>query len=135
MGWTRLVFVFEAFIFFIVIYVTFYIAVIVSSFLAAHNKTSHTLNRSQKWYFYILFFVSTGFINSVILEHRGALFGYEQFSIPAGAMIPTLMIGDFIMVDTWAYNNMEPEIGDVIVFDYPKDPTIPYVKKTNRNEW
>ncbi len=71
---------------------------------------------------------------------------YEPFRIPTGSMIPTLMIGDFIVVDKWAYgfkvpfsdmfsdpvyitSPSKPEHGDVIVFKYPKKPSINYIKR------
>lgn len=77
---------------------------------------------------------------------------YESFRIPTGSMIPTLMIGDFIVVDKFAYGlkypfadllkssgefladvfitkEKKPQRGDVVAFKYPKDPTIYYVKR------
>jgi len=65
----------------------------------------------------------------------------EPFRIPSGSMMPTLLIGDFILVNKFSYgirlpvlNNKivdvgEPEKGDVVVFRYPKDPSIDYIKR------
>ncbi len=44
-------------------------------------------------------------------------------------MIPTLMIGDFILVNKWPSSLNSFKRGDVIVFKYPKDQTINYVKR------
>jgi signal peptidase I len=72
----------------------------------------------------------------------------ESFKIPSGSMIPTLYIGDHIFVNKFAYglklpfsdlithhpiyliNREPPQRGDVIVFLYPKDESIYYIKRT-----
>ena len=65
----------------------------------------------------------------------------EPFKIPSGSMMPTLLIGDFILVNKYTYgirlpvlnkkvvqiNN--PERGDVMVFRYPEDPGLDYIKR------
>lgn len=88
-------------------------------------------------------------IFALVLTFRSVVF--EPFSIPTGSMIPTLKIRDFILVNKFSYGfklpfsdltvgsfNLDPiylfgekEIkrGDVIVFKYPKDPTINYIKR------
>ena len=68
-------------------------------------------------------------------------FFYEPFRIPSGSMMPTLLTGDFIAVNKHAYgirnpltNNViietgMPKRGDVIVFKYPEDKSIDYIKR------
>lgn len=65
----------------------------------------------------------------------------EPFKIPSGSMIPTLMIGDFILVNKYTYGVRvpvlnkkivelnSPQRGDVMVFRYPPDPSLDYIKR------
>jgi len=68
-------------------------------------------------------------------------FVIEPFRIPSGSMMPTLLVGDFILVNKFAYGlrlpvvNKEivpigsPQRGDVVVFRYPQDESVDYIKR------
>jgi len=68
-------------------------------------------------------------------------FVVEPFRIPSGSMMPTLLVGDFILVNKFAYGlrwpvlntkfweNNEPKRGDVVVFRFPSDETTDYIKR------
>ncbi|SJM96007.1 Signal peptidase I [Crenothrix polyspora] len=65
----------------------------------------------------------------------------EPFRIPSGSMMPTLLVGDFLLVNKFTYGIRlpvinkkiveinEPKHGDIMVFRFPKDPTVDYIKR------
>ena len=72
---------------------------------------------------------------------------FQPFSIPSGSMRPTLLEGDYLFVTKWAYGyskhslpfspnlfegriwGSQPERGDVVVFKYPPNPALDYIKR------
>ena len=68
-------------------------------------------------------------------------FLFEPFKIPSGSMVPTLLVGDLILVNKFHYGvrlpvinkkivqNNDPKRGDVMVFRYPPDPRVDYIKR------
>lgn len=79
-----------------------------------------------------------------VFSFRSSVF--EPYKIPSGSMLPTLYIGDFILVNKFAYGfklpfsefakkpiflsgGNSPTYGDVIIFKYPKDTKLDYVKR------
>ncbi len=68
-------------------------------------------------------------------------FLYEPFKIPSTSMVPTLLVGDLILVNKYTYGVRlpilnkkiidvgDPQRGDVMVFKYPKDMTQDYIKR------
>jgi signal peptidase I len=68
-------------------------------------------------------------------------FLFEPFKIPSGSMIPTLLVGDLILVNKFTYGvrlpvvnikiteGNKPQRGDVMVFRYPPKPSLDYIKR------
>jgi signal peptidase I len=68
-------------------------------------------------------------------------FVVEPFKIPSASMVPTLLVGDYILVNKFAYGVRmpfsgatliplgKPTRGDVVVFRFPDDPSIDYIKR------
>lgn len=80
-------------------------------------------------------------IVAVLLALFIRTFVIQAFKIPSGSMLPTLLIGDHLLVNKFIYGIRvpfngkvlvpikEPKSGDIIVFKFPKDRSIDYIKR------
>lgn len=85
--------------------------------------------------------LSRSFFPIILIVLLVRSFVVEPFRIPSGSMMPTLLVGDFILVNKFAYgvrlpvlnskiiDTGEPQRGDIIVFRYPEDPRVDYIKR------
>jgi len=81
--------------------------------------------------------IITAFILALIIR----AYVVQAYKIPSGSMIPTLLIGDHILVNKFIYGTdipfidktilvlRDPERGDIIVFKYPQDPERDFIKR------
>jgi len=84
---------------------------------------------------------SKSFFPVILIVFLLRSFLVEPFKIPSGSMLPTLLVGDFILVNKYAYGIRLPVInvkvydigtpkrGEVMVFRYPDDPSLDYIKR------
>ncbi len=84
---------------------------------------------------------SKSFFPIILIVFVMRSFLVEPFRIPSGSMMPTLLVGDLILVNKFTYGVRlpvagtkildvgEPERGDVVVFRYPQDPSLDYIKR------
>ena len=96
----------------------------------------HTDRKEPWWVEY-----SKSFFPVILVVFILRSFLVEPFKIPSGSMIPTLLVGDFILVSKSSYGirlpvintkvvgTGEPERGDVMVFRYPENPSLDYIKR------
>jgi len=94
-------------------------------------------NAEEPWYVEY----SKSFFPVILLVFIIRSFIVEPFKIPSGSMMPTLLAGDYILVNKFTYGLRVPVLnntffavnlparGDVIVFHYPPDPTVDYIKR------
>ena len=80
-------------------------------------------------------------LSSIMLVISIRAFLVEPFRMPAGSMLPTLHVGDIFLANKFAYGirlpvtNQKiidvgtPSLGDVVVFRFPKDTSINYIKR------
>ncbi|UDG82037.1 signal peptidase I [Candidatus Vallotia cooleyia] len=84
---------------------------------------------------------SASFFPVILLVFMLRSFIVEPFKIPSSSMAPTLLVGDFILVNKYDYgirlpiinkkivSSRNPQRGDVVVFRYPKNESINYIKR------
>jgi signal peptidase I len=100
-------------------------------------KKRRPAERAQPWWVEY----SISFFPVILIVFLLRSFVVEPFKIPSGSMIPTLLVGDYILVNKFDYGIRlpvlhtevihigEPKRGDVIVFRYPDDPSLDYIKR------
>jgi signal peptidase I len=84
---------------------------------------------------------SVSFFPVILIVFLLRSFLVEPFKIPSSSMVPTLLVGDFILVNKFTYGVRlpvlnrkvvelgSPQRGDVMVFRYPEDPSLDYIKR------
>lgn len=108
--------------------------------LRVDNTSRHAIEaallRQPTWIEY-----SGSFFPVIALVFFLRSFLYEPFKIPSSSMVPTLLVGDLILVNKFTYGIRlpvlnkkvidvgNPQRGDVMVFKYPKDMTQDYIKR------
>ena len=100
-------------------------------------RANRALGSVDPWYVEY----SKSFFPVILLVFTLRSFLVEPFKIPSGSMMPTLLAGDYILVNKFVYglrvpilNNtiikmQKPKRGDVFVFHYPPEPSIDYIKR------
>ena len=63
------------------------------------------------------------------LDPRARLLGVALYKIPSRSMEPTLQQGDFILANAARYAFADPQVGDLVVFRFPPQRSIAYVKR------
>ena len=66
---------------------------------------------------------------AVLLALLIRTFVVQAFTIPSGSMSPTLLVGDYILVNKFIYRFRDPTRGDIIVFKYPWDEKRDFIKR------
>ncbi|NPA42237.1 MAG: signal peptidase I [Aquificae bacterium] len=79
------------------------------------------MKNTSKW------LIEFAVIIAVVLIIRATLL--QAFNIPSASMQPTLLIGDFILVNKLVYKVSEPRKADIVVFKYPVNPNLDYIKR------
>jgi signal peptidase I len=100
-------------------------------------KKRRAAERTQPWWVEY----SISFFPVILVVFLLRSFVVEPFKIPSGSMIPSLLVGDYILVNKFDYGIRlpvlhtevihigEPKRGDVVVFRYPDDPSLDYIKR------
>jgi len=117
------------------------VVLLVTGFICLLDKLVLRKNRPANTPDPMLVEYSKSFFPVILLVFLIRSFVAEPFKIPSGSMMPTLLAGDFILVNKFTYglrvpilNNtfietQHPKRGDVFVFHYPPDPSIDYIKR------
>jgi signal peptidase I len=81
----------------------------------------------NRWFHYVWLAVLALLVSNAMARHRGQLFGYDTFRIPSEAMEPTLVPGDFIVVQTAAPGGIHR--GDLVIYRPAALPDQTWIKR------
>ncbi|HLC26430.1 MAG TPA: signal peptidase I [bacterium] len=92
--------------------------------VATAEKAVKILKKKPVWREY-----GEAIVIAIILALFIRTFVVQAFKIPSGSMIPTLLIGDHILVNKFIYRFTDPARDEIIVFKYPQDETRDFIKR------
>jgi signal peptidase I len=69
------------------------------------------------------------FATALVIALLLRTFVVQSFHIPTGSMVPTLLIGDFILVDKVTYHLRKPKRVEIVVFRFPLNKSVYYIKR------
>jgi len=113
---------------FVVIVATYLLSTLATFFLA-RKAGRIRVNKGQYWIVYGLFIAISLWCAVALFAHRTSFLGYSVYLLPSKSMAATLLPHDYIMVDTWLYQQEEPQKGDIVVFRYAPKPTALFIKR------
>ena len=115
---------------FVIITVVWWCYVLGDSIFVAIKNKEIVLKSYNKWYFYLLFIIMSTGVSSIL----GPIIVTEvmrvkSYTVPSGAMNPSLLAGDYFYADTKYYKENKPQKGDIVTFIYPEDRSKEFVKR------
>lgn len=87
----------------------------------------------NKWYIYLVIFLINGFVIQPMFS-SAIKTNVRAYKIPSSAMEPTLLVGDHLIADMKIYKSEKPKRGDIIIFEFPKDPSKDFIKRVIATE-
>jgi len=129
---------FYGLIVFIVICLAWFLLVAADSVFTAIKIKQVKLKKFNRWYVYLIIFLIS---EAIFLVGKPIFWQVKRYSMPAGSMEDTLLIGDHLLVNKLSYgihnpftNKIlipigKPQRGDVTVFIFPQDPSKEYIKR------
>lgn len=126
-------FQFYGLVVFLLFYICLWLFIIGEAFFSAKRKKEVVLKRYNKWYIYlliILFMLGSYIIpTDLIANIASKTLRFSAYQMSTGSMEPTLSIGDYLIADFKYFKKNEPQRGDLVLFQYPKDPTKVFIKR------
>lgn len=87
---------------------------IVDAAAQARRRRDASLEKYQRWYFYLAAAIILSLSQNLIFGAREKLLGFESQPVAGSALSPSLEPGDQVLIDTWLYRGVAPQKGDVI---------------------
>ncbi len=124
-----LLFNFYGMIFYIIIMLGLFGFILIDAFRGANELEAVPLKPYNKWYIYLIIFLLSSMVIRPLLAWTIRNNIARAYKIPSSTMEPTLLVGDHLIADMRIYKSEKPKRGDVIIFEFPKDPSKDFIKR------
>ena len=113
----------------IIILISVFLYAVVDSYLLAKQVgRGYALKEYNRWYVYLLFIVvSVSYPSSLSNHIREDIL--QAFKIPSVSMVPSILRNDYVLLNKAIFKTQAPTRGDVVVFVYPNDRHLNYIKR------
>ena len=113
----------------LVIILGFFLFILVDAFGGAIKLKEDAHKSYNKWYIYLVIFLINGFVIQPLLSWTIRNNIVRAYKIPSSAMEPTLLVGDHLIANMKIYKSEKPKRGDIIIFEFPKDPSKDFIRR------
>jgi signal peptidase I len=124
-----LLFKFYGMIIYLIIMIGVFLFVLIDALVAAKKLKAITLKPYNKWIIYLILFLVSSVVIRPLLGWTIRNHIVRAYKIPSSGMKPTLLVGDHLIADMRIYKSGKPKRGDIIIFEFPKDPSNDFVKR------
>jgi signal peptidase I len=101
---------------------------VIDSGLIARKLKTYQLKEYNRWYLYVLLIViAAGY--PVNMAHSIRMHVLQAFKISSASMSPSFLPGDYVLLNKAVYKTRAPRRGDAVIFIYPDDRRLDYVKR------
>ncbi len=108
----------------------FFIYVLSDAFRGVNRLRVTVRKPYHRWYLYIIIPTAVISMNEFILDPiLPDISRFKPYKFPSISMQPALLVGDRLVADRKIYKEERPKRGDVIIFEYPKDPSKDFLKR------
>lgn len=104
--------------------ITLRVYIIIDAVKKAKQQQDYSLKPYNTWYHHLL--IAIGMLVILSFYDTKAILGLQTFIIPTTSNNPTMQVGDWVIADLKAYDNDQPDYGDIIAFSKADGPIFSY---------
>jgi signal peptidase I len=124
-----LLFKFYGMIFYLMIMIGLFIFILRDALLTAAKLQAITLGPYNRWYIYLILFLLSSVVIRPLLGWTIRNYIVKAYKIPSSGMSPSVLVGDHLIANMRIYQSEEPKRGDIIIFEFPKNPSKDFIKR------
>jgi signal peptidase I len=124
-----LLFKFYGMICYLIIMLGFFLFILLDALLGAIKSKTEALKSYNRWYIYLIIFLLSAVAIRPLLGWTIKNNIARAYKIPSSGMKPALLVGDRLIANMRIYKSEKPKRGDIVIFEFPKDPSKEFIKR------